>query len=188
MPRTLQCVYKSQSCSSLLCNAIAVVVVVCLRSLTTWNDQILIICLTFIWKWTLALHIYLMQVLRAVLRLSGNCKISTVIWFENLKLGSVVNETQTRVLLISDAPCEITYQPLGCYGEDSSNPAFTKELLNEMTPMSPKFKGVIMEFGNNWQPGFNRFLCRCAREAHLNGNSMFGVHNHGKLTCLETLW
>ena len=100
----------------------------------------------------------------------------------------MVNEIQTRVLLISDVPCEITYQPVGdgCYGEDSSNPAFTKELLNEMTPTSPKFKGVIMEFGNNWQPGFKKFLCRCARAAHLNGNSMFGVYNHGKLTCLET--
>jgi len=86
------------------------------------------------------------------------------------------------VYRLADVPCEITYQPVGdgCYGEDSSNPAFTKELLNEMTPTSPKFKGVIMEFGNNWQPGFKKFLCRCARAAHLNGNSMFGVYNHGE--------
>ena len=105
--------------------------------------------------------------------------------FENLKSGSVVHELHIRVLLISDAPCEITYQPVGCHGEDPSNRAFTKELLNEMKPNSPRFNGVVLEFGNQWQKGFTRFLCRCARAAHLKGYSMFGVHEHGKLTCLK---
>ena len=94
-------------------------------------------------------------------------------------------ENHIRVLLILDAPCEITYQPVGCHGEDPSNRAFTKELLNEMKPISPQFNGVVMEFGNNWQKGFTRFLCRCARAAHLKGYSMFGVYERGKLTRLE---
>ena len=50
-----------------------------------------------------------------------------------------------------------------------------------MKPDSPKFNGVVMEFGNNWQKGFTRFLCRCARAAHLKGYGMFGVYDHGKL-------
>ena len=106
---------------------------------------------------------------------------------ENPKSGSVVHEIHNRVLLISDAPCEITYQPVGCHGEDPSNRAFTKELLNEMKPNSPQFNGVVMEFGNHWQKGFTRFLCRCARAAHLKGYSMFGVHEHGKLACLKNV-
>ncbi|KAL9957679.1 hypothetical protein ACROYT_G034603 [Oculina patagonica] len=84
------------------------------------------------------------------------------------------------VYRLADAPCEITYQPVGCHGEDPSNRAFTKELLNEVKPYRPAFNGVIMEFGNNWQQGFTRFLCRCARAAQLKGYSMFGVHDHGE--------
>lgn len=84
------------------------------------------------------------------------------------------------VYRLADAPCEIAYQPVGCHGEDPSNRAFTKELLNEMKPNSPRFNGVVMEFGNNWQKGFTRFLCRCARAAHLKGYSMFGVYEHGE--------
>ena len=79
-----------------------------------------------------------------------------------------------------DAPCELTYQTVGCYGEDKKNRAFTKELLNQVNPASPQFNGVIMDYGNNWHGEFTKFLCRCAREAHQKGYTMFGIHDHGK--------
>lgn len=84
------------------------------------------------------------------------------------------------VYRLSDAGCEISYEAVGCYGEVSSNRAFTKELVNEVKPFSRAFNGVIMEFGNNWEEGFKKFLCRCARAAQLKRYTMFGVHEHGE--------
>lgn len=84
------------------------------------------------------------------------------------------------VYRLSDAPCEISYQAVGCYGEDSSNRAFAEELLNQIDPADQKFNGVMMEYGDNWQREFAKFLCRCAREAHHKGYTMFGVHEHGE--------
>lgn len=85
----------------------------------------------------------------------------------------------------SDAPCEISYQAVGCYSEDSSNRAFAEELLNQIDPADQKFNGVMMEYGDNWQREFAKFLCRCAREAHHKGYTMFGVREHGKKNSVE---
>ena len=85
----------------------------------------------------------------------------------------------------SDAPCEISFQAVGCYAEDSSNRAFAEELLNQIDPADQKFNGVMMEYGDDWQREFTKFLCRCAREAHHKGYTMFGVHDHGKNNTVE---
>jgi len=84
------------------------------------------------------------------------------------------------VYRLSDAPCEIPYEAVGCHGEDSYDRAFTKELLNQVNPASQQFNGVMMEYGNNWQAEFAKFLCRCARVAHQKNFAMFGVNNHGE--------
>lgn len=54
--------------------------------------------------------------------------------------------------------------------------------MNEVKPFSRAFNGVIMEFGNTWEEGFKKFLCRCARAAQLEGYTMFGVHEHGEFS------
>lgn len=43
----------------------------------------------------------------------------------------------------------------------------------------------MMEYGDDWQREFTKFLCRCAREAHHKGYTMFGVHEHGKKNTVE---
>ena len=45
----------------------------------------------------------------------------------------------------------------------------------------------MMEYGDDWQREFTKFLCRCAREAHHKGYTMFGVHDHGKNNTVEIL-
>ena len=54
--------------------------------------------------------------------------------------------------------------------------------MNEVKPFRRAFNGVIMEFGNTWEEGFKKFLCRCARAAQLKGYTMFGVHEHGEFS------
>lgn len=62
-----------------------------------------------------------------------------------------------------DVGCEILYEVVGCYGEVLFNCVFIKEFVNEVKFFSWVFNGVIMEFGNNWEEGFKKFLCRCVR-------------------------
>ena len=108
---------------------------------------------------------------------AGKCKANE----QAEATSGVVNLSYIRVISLPDAKCEISYEAVGCHGEDPSNRAFTKELLNEVKPYSPAFNGVIMEFGDSWEQGFIKFLCRCARAAQLKGYTMFGVHDHGNL-------
>ncbi|XP_068751834.1 uncharacterized protein [Montipora capricornis] len=84
------------------------------------------------------------------------------------------------VYRLSDAPCELSYESVGCFGESSRNRAFDIELLNQVNPVSDKFNGRILEPGENWPGEFTKFLCRCAREARRRGFSMFGVHEQGE--------
>lgn len=100
---------------------------------------------------------------------------------QNPHPGMFISYT-SGLFFFPDAGCEISYEAVGCYGEVSSNRAFTKELVNEVKPFSRAFNGVIMEFGNNWEEGFKKFLCRCARAAHLKRYTMFGVHEHGEFS------
>ena len=82
--------------------------------------------------------------------------------------------------LFQDAACEVSYEAVGCYGENSANRAFNKEIVNEVDPTSSVFNGHVLEFGDNWQNDFSKFLCRCARVTQLKGFSMFGINNHGE--------
>ncbi|KAJ7340116.1 hypothetical protein OS493_002842 [Desmophyllum pertusum] len=84
------------------------------------------------------------------------------------------------VYRLSDAKCEISYEVVGCHGENSADRALTEELLDEVKPYSHTFNGVMMEFEKNWEQGFTKFLCRCARTAHFKGYTMFGVYNNGE--------
>lgn len=116
----------------------------------------------------------------AKLGLSNNCADPC---FEKCKLFEKFcagKDFANAVYRLSDAPCEISYQAVGCYGEDSSNRAFTTELLNQVNPASHKFNGIMMDYGDNWQGEFTKLLCRCAREAHHKGYTMFGVQEHGQ--------
>ncbi|XP_068751837.1 uncharacterized protein [Montipora capricornis] len=84
------------------------------------------------------------------------------------------------VYRLSDVPCELSYESVGCFCESSTNRAFDIELLNQVNPVSDKFNGRILEPGENWPGEFTKFLCRCAREARRKGLSMFGVHEQGE--------
>ena len=64
---------------------------------------------------------------------------------------------------------------------------FAEQLLNQKDPAGQKFNGVMMEYGDDWQREFTKFLCRCAREAHHKGYTMFGVHEHGNENRVATV-
>ena len=58
------------------------------------------------------------------------------------------------------------------------NRALDKELLNQVNPASPLFKGDLLD-SKNWNEEFPKMLCRCARIAKEGGFFMFGVANGG---------
>lgn len=84
------------------------------------------------------------------------------------------------VYRLSGSSCEVSHTPIGCYNENPNDRAFFTELVNQVNPISEKFNGMIMEYGNGWSTEFTKFLCRCARQARLLKYNMFGVHKGGE--------
>lgn len=70
---------------------------------------------------------------------------------------------------------------MGCYMEDANDLAMQEIFYNEGDPRKPNFAGSLLPVSSEeFAAEFPNFVCRCAREAKINGWEYFGVREPGK--------
>lgn len=84
------------------------------------------------------------------------------------------------VYRITTEVCEIDYKVLGCFKEDTDERALDVLIIDDDSPESSAFMGLVSTDFDNWEEYIEGLICRCARKIKERGYTVFSIQNGGE--------
>eukprot|EP00794_Sanderia_malayensis_P018103 gene18103-19912_t len=84
------------------------------------------------------------------------------------------------VYRIAPTACDISYEPVGCYGDKNQAPRpLPAYISNERDYNANNWNGHLIDW-KNWDTYAPLMICRCAKKAKADGYTTFGVQFYGE--------